>query len=468
MLCSLLTVTALVTSGTSMAVDILAPIGISVDDSLGAQESPGLKESLDINDSPGKRRNIAQALGLADAAALRATVFGPDPEQFAALPDAVPTKELNVVIEGHLPVPDVYWFNRKLRVYFSAQDGPAPLAIVIAGTGGSANAARAQILRRALYQAGHHVLTLPSPTFPRFIVAASSTGVAGDLQQDGLDLHRAARQIVRSLQPKHEFTEINVVGYSLGGANAALLKAIDDEQGDLGIHRAVLINPPVNLFASINRLDRLLELSIGDGEAAFEHFYYNVYSELSRLFAASNAVTVNQEFLLEAASQLLESSHTLAAGISLAFRLSLIDLFFAGDLYAGSGVVVDPANPPRRGDSLDEVMEVLRHQSFAAYFEKIFAPFYLARRPEDTLSTLIASNHLRIIGDQLRNNPDYYAQTNADELILDAEELAWLRETLGPRLVVYDNGGHLGNLGEHHQIDDMLRMISGRYGEQNP
>lgn len=406
--------------------------------------------------------NLGDALGLADITALKATVFGPGEKQRASLPESIPVREINIAIDGSLPVSNLYWFNRKLRVYFSAQKKPAPLAIVIAGTGSGANSSRLQILRRALYQDGHHVLTLPSPTFPRFIVAASSTGVAGDLWQDGLDLHRAVSQILEPLQSRHDFTEINVLGYSLGGANAAVLKAIDDQQGTLNIRRAVLINPPVSLFTSVGRLDRLLELSIGDDEASFDRFYHNVYTELSRLFSASDAVTVNQDFLLQASSQLLDSERNLAAGISLSFRLALLDLFLAGDIYAGSGVVTTPGHPPGR-DELDEVSRTLRHHSFALYFERVFAPFYMEWRPGATRDSLIADSHLNLIGEQLRTDPDYYAQTNADELILDAAELAWLRDTFGPRIMVYEHGGHLGNLGERQQIKDMLDMVSGRY-----
>jgi hypothetical protein len=36
--------------------------------------------------------------------------------------------------------------------------------------------------------------------------------------------------------------------------------------------------------------------------------------------------------------------------------------------------------------------------------------------------------------------------TNADDFILGEEGLAWLRATLGDRLVVFPHGGHLGNL----------------------
>ncbi len=64
---------------------------------------------------------------------------------------------------------------------------------------------------------------------------------------------------------------------------------------------------------------------------------------------------------------------------------------------------------------------------------------------------------------RLRNDADYYAQTNSNDLILDQRELAWLKNTLGSRIAVYDHGGHLGNIGERQQVADMLDMLGGRW-----
>ncbi|HSY97664.1 MAG TPA: hypothetical protein VK793_18715, partial [Steroidobacteraceae bacterium] len=60
-------------------------------------------------------------------------------------------------------------------------------------------------------------------------------------------------------------------------------------------------------------------------------------------------------------------------------------------------------------------------------------------------------------------DPDYYAQTNSDDVILDARELKWLKDTLGSRIAVYDHGGHLGNIGERQQVSDMLQMLGGNW-----
>lgn len=421
-----------------------------------------LAASLGIAAAPNALPAPGPATGLADSAALRATVFGTPPQDLAPLPDDVPLFEMDIAMPWARPVPAVFWFDKKLRVWFSAQPKPAPLAIVISGTGSDGNTTKLSLLRAALYGAGYHVLTMPSPTFPGFIVSSSSTGVAGDLMQDGRDLYAAMQQVILHLPKNIQITHIDVLGYSLGGANAAIVKAIDATEGKLKIQRAVMINPPVSLFTSIGRLDKLFAINIG-GNAGIERLYQKLYAQLANLYRASDAVQIDENFLLGAAAVVLHTDSEYSAAIALTFRIALVNMFFAGDLYAGTGVVVDPKHPPRVGDSLEETQRVLRTKPFSEYFAKVFAPYYLKHRANSTRQSLIADNRLDIIGDALRTNPDYYAQTNSDDLILDKPELAWLKTTMGPRIVVYDHGGHLGNLGDRQQIADMLTMLAGRW-----
>src|SRR6202045_1359676 len=405
------------------------------------------------------------ATGLSDSAGLRATVFGTPPQAMAPLPAKVPLSEINIAFPWRLPVPEILWFDAKLRVWLSAQDKPAPLAIVISGTGSDGNTKTISVLRAALYGAGYHVLTMPSPTFPGFIVSTSSTGVAGDLMQDGHDLYAAMQEIVANLPRKVRITDIDILGYSLGGANAAVVKSIDATEGKLKIHRVVMINPPVSLFSSIGRLDKLFASSIGSGDEGVEPLYRRLYAQLANIYRASDRVQIDQDFLLGAAAAVLKTDAEFSAAIALSFRINLEDMFFAGDLYAGTGVVVDQQHPPEVSDSLEEVQRLLRNKPFAEYFTEVFAPYYLKRRPNSTAASLIADNRLDIIGDRLRDDPNYYAQTNSDDLILDKQELAWLRDALGSRIAVYDHGGHLGNIGERQQISDMLAMLAGHWPE---
>lgn len=408
------------------------------------------------------------ATGLADSAALRATVFGTPPQDIAPLPAQVPLLEMDIALPRARPLPAVFWFDRRLRVWFSAQTKPAPLAIVISGTGSDGNTAKLSTLRAVLYGAGYHVLTMPSPTFPGFIASASSTGVAGDLEQDGADMYSAIRAIIAHLPHKVRITDIDILGYSLGGANAAIIKSIDATQHKLNIHRAVMINPPVSLFATVGRLDKLYAITLGKGDAGIEQFYQQLYAALANLYRASDRVELDEDFLLGAAASVLKTDAQFSAAIALTFRIALSNVFFAGDLYSGAGVVVDPRHPPKVGDSLEQIAQTLRGKTFAEYFTRIFAPYYLRRRPGSTVESLIAQNRLDVIGGALRGDPDYYAQTNDDDLILDKAELEWLKSTLGDRIVVYDHGGHLGNLGDRRQVADMLDMLAGRWKGKAP
>lgn len=403
------------------------------------------------------------ATGLADPAAMRATVFGPRPQDLAAMPATVPLLELDLTLPWARPVPALYWFDRRLRAWFSAQPGAAPLAIVIAGTGGDGNTSKLATLRAVLYGAGYHVLTVPSPTFPGFIVSASSTGVAGDLRQDSQDLYAAIQALVAHLPHGTRVTQLDLLGYSLGGAHAAVIKSIDAVEHKLNIQRAIMINPPVSLFSSIGRLDELFTLSIGSGDTGVEQLYKRLYTRLANLYRRSNRVTIDETDLYSAAAAVLRSDADFSAVIALSFRLSLVDVFFAGDLYAGTGVVVDPRHPPAVGDSLEHIGVILRGKTFADYFSTVFAPYYLLHRPGSTPSSLLSDNRLDIIASELEHNPDYYAMTNDDDPILNADDLAWLRAKLGSRIVVYDHGGHLGNLGERQQVADLLQMLSGHW-----
>jgi pimeloyl-ACP methyl ester carboxylesterase len=271
------------------------------------------------------------------------------------------------------------------------------------------------------------------------------------------------QQIVAHLPRRVQITEVDILGYSLGGANAAVVKSIDAAEGKLKIHRAVMINPPVSLFTSVARLDQLFAISIGSGDSGVERLYKRLYTRLANLYRLSDRVPTDDTDLLAAAATVLKTDADFSAAIALTFRIALMNMFFAGDLYAGTGVVIDPKHPPRPGDSLEETARVLRGKPFSEYFAKVFAPYYLAHRPNSTPESLKADNRLDIIGATLRSNPDYYAQTNSDDVILDKPELAWLQSTLGGRIAVYDHGGHLGNLGERRQIADMLDMLSGRW-----
>ena len=123
-------------------------------------------------------------------------------------------------------------------------------------------------------------------------------------------------------------------------------------------------------------------------------------------------------------------------------------MFFAGDLYAGTGVVVDPEHPPRVGDSLEQTARDTAWQTVRGVLLQGFRTLLSGASPGSTprfAASLTSSS--KIMG-CVAHDPDYYAQTNSDDLILDKASLRGSKRHFRPRIVVYDHGGHLGQLGE--------------------
>src|SRR5664279_5809990 len=98
-----------------------------------------------------------------------------------------------------------------------------------------------------------------------------------------------------------------------------------------------MINPPVSLYASMSRLDRLFASSIGPADAGIERLYRQLYAQLANLYRDSPGLPLDGSSLLAAAALELNSDAEMSAVIALSFRLELIDMFFLGDLYARTG-----------------------------------------------------------------------------------------------------------------------------------
>src|SRR4051812_49608696 len=162
-------------------------------------------------------------------------VVGTPPAEQVELPPLRPYRNVRSDTVKVLPerrVPDVLWFEREgLRYGLVYRETRAPLVFLIAGTGASFDSELNKTLARALYAAGMHVVGLPSPTHPNFIVNASETGVPGKLDDDARDLYRAMRLILPRVK---ERADVYVTGYSLGAANAAWVARLDEGEHAIG------------------------------------------------------------------------------------------------------------------------------------------------------------------------------------------------------------------------------------------
>lgn len=397
---------------------------------------------------------------------LVATVIGTSEAQSAQFAMQAPIKQKILSVFPGRPYPGVFWYTEKLRYGVALQKQPAPLAFIIAGTGADHRASKVVLLANALYQAGAHVVTLPSPTHNNFIVPASMHAAPGRTADDVQDLYRVMKLVREEIGDRAQIDGYYLTGYSMGGFHAAFLAAHDAEAGAFGFDRVLLLNPPVSLFESALKLDAMLAEAIPGDLETFDVFFDEFMRDLAALYIRADSVALTGDALYRI-YELRESEPdpaTLKALIGLSFRLSGTNMLFATDVMNDFGYLVPKGSRLGVTSSLTDYFKVGARIKFQEYIEDVFFPLVNARDPEATLPGLIDEASLRSIEAYIRTTPTMALIHNADDIILKKGDIDWFRDVFGGRSEIFPNGGHLGNV--HHRavvgrIVDYFRTKTG-------
>ena len=393
--------------------------------------------------------------------ALAATVIGTPKEYVAKLPEDIRRKEMKVVV---FPDREVKKFipRKALNYTLVSQKHEAPLVFSIAGTGASHRSAKMLMLEKAFYQAGFHVVSLPSPTYANFIVTASTTQVPGHIVGDSEDLYRVMELIRAQIQNKVKASEFYLTGYSLGGAQAAFIAKLDEERQLFNFKKVLMINPPVSLFNSVSILDRMLEENIPGGLNNFDAYFDDLMSEFTGVYTKLENVDFNDDFLYriyEDRQNKIDPSKV-AALIGTSFRISLSNMIFASDILTNGGYILPKNHELQKTESTTNYFKVAVRISFTDYFNERFYPFYRIQTPGTTRDSLIHDISLTSIADYLRSADKIAVVHNADDVILAPGEIDFFRDTFQSRAHIYPRGGHCGNMAYRDNVEYMVNYFS--------
>jgi len=341
-------------------------------------------------------------------------------------------------------IPKVLWYAKKLEYSWAMQDGPAPLIFTIAGTGGYHDGGTNKLLMEAFFNAGYHVVGITSPSHPEFITAQSSTAVPGHMRNDAADLYRVMAEIVDRLPKRERISGYALAGYSLGGTQAAFVAELDNDAGQFGFERVLLLNPSVSLYNSISKLDRMLR-NIPGGIDNLNGFFGDVVSRIGSVYTRSTTVEFNPDIVFDAFQAQPPSDEELAAIIGVAFRLSAANLIFTADVMNDYGFIKPSRQQLTRQTDRSHYLEVALRVGFTDYFHDFFWPYHEESFDGDR-SAFAASQSLTHLKDFLSNSPHIAVVHNEDDVILVPGEIDFLRSTFGNRAFIYPRGGHLGNL----------------------
>jgi len=368
-------------------------------------------------------------------------------------------------IEGR-EIPKALWYAQKLEYSWAMQDSSAPLIFTIAGTGGYHDGGTNKLLMEAFFNAGYHVVGITSPSHPEFMVSQSSTAVPGHMRKDAADLYQVMGKIVERLKYKDRISGYALAGYSLGGTQSAFVAQLDEQKKDFNFSKVLLLNPPVSLYNSISKLDRML-LNIPGGIDNLNSFFSDVVSRIGSVYTRSTTVEFNPDIVLQAFQAAPPTDEELASIIGVAFRLSASNLIFTADVMNDFGFIKPSRQKLTRRTDRSHYLDVSLRVGFTDYFHDFFWPYH-----EDSFDgdreRFAASQSLLEIAEFLENSPHIAVVHNVDDVILVPGEIDFLRTTFGSRAFIYPRGGHLGNLGLAETQADYVGFLLEDNGSTDP
>lgn len=394
---------------------------------------------------------------------LLATILGTPAAQKAPAAEDLKVRLLDLTIFPGRDVPDIFWYNEKLRCSLAYQKEKAPLIFVIAGTGAGFNSDKMLALQSTFYQAGFHVVSLSSPTHANFIVSASELGAPGIIRDDANDLYRVMQKVMEKLEGDIEVSDYYLTGYSLGGSQAAFVSLLDEERKLFNFKKVLMINPSVNLYTSVNILDHMLEDNVPGGIEQTGAFMRARLNKLAEIYKAGDFVKFDHEFLFNIYRGMPEppQGENLKATIGLSFRFSAANMIFASDVMTNAGFVVPKGPELNNSDSLSDYQRTLMRISFVKYLDEFLLPLAQSRNPQMTRQSLIDGDSLKSIESYLQGAEKVGVLTNADDIILVPGEVDYLKQLFGPRATIFPNGGHCGNI-DHRAVAASLTKYFAR------
>lgn len=389
-----------------------------------------------------------------------ATVIGTPSFYQPKLPEYPPVRQYIITVFANRKIPDVLWYSRGFRFSLVHQRQAAPLIFVIAGTGSSHESPNMRMFQRAFYDAGFHVLSIASPTHPNFIINASTTSVPGHLAEDSRDIYRVMKLAFDRIGKDIDVSSFHLTGYSLGGAQAAMVSKLDETEKRFGFRKVLLINPPVSLLSSVDILDRMLEENLDLDPRSVNRFFGRYMRLFSEIYKRSDALKFDEDFLFDVYKLYPQKEENLATLIGLSFRNASTSMIFVADVMSQAGFVVPPDRVLGPLDSLTDYHKVLSRTGFTDYVREFFLPFYRRHNPDLSMDDLVHQLSLKHVEAYLRENASIGLLHNEDDVILADGELEYLKDVFGSRAKIFPTGGHLGNLAH----EDVLRYIIDYFG----
>ncbi|PIS12121.1 MAG: hypothetical protein COT73_00195 [Bdellovibrio sp. CG10_big_fil_rev_8_21_14_0_10_47_8] len=340
---------------------------------------------------------------------------------------------------SHVP----FFENRdEQQIGYALQPQAARLVLMIPGLGATSTSGTTQVLAEALFDQGFSVMTFPNRFNWHFALGVSQSGMPGytpDDAQDFLKLVQLSLQELRAISGQN-FLGYEILGYSLGGLDVAFLAPVIEQNLKIRLDHQILINPPVDLLAGAMALDHLYDL----GGQISETRKDVIMGTLIQTFKDSVGTnpSIQDFFRLQKSLGLTERDFGWLIGNF--FREDLAAVVYMSQQIEDRGFLKTPQNRYERSLRMIEAKRV----SFLDYIEKFLTPRLSEKGTPLNARYLVTQSSLMApeIGLRLKTDTRIRVLHTKDDFLMTPSGESWLRSTMENRLILFDRGGHMGEI----------------------
>ncbi len=301
------------------------------------------------------------------------------------------------------------------------KDKSAPVAILYPSIGEGINAHHSNVLAKMFYDEGYSVLIQGSHFHWEFVKSMPADYRPGIPPQDVDYIKITTTKILDSLHKRYhiEPREKIVVGTSFGAMTALFLADKEDKNNTLNINKYISINPPIELVYALSQLDK----NNDEWNKNPENLKHKVAITASKIIQITNMSDGDKKKI-----EMLPFSEEEAKLITcFIMRQKLSDLVFTVE------------NTPKSNRA--ELYNMINNMSYQDYVKK-----YLLSGHYHSVDDLNYDTSLHSISNYLVNNNNYKIYHALDDYFVDKVQLRKLKEYSGNKMVLLNNGSHLGFL----------------------
>lgn len=305
-----------------------------------------------------------------------------------------------------------------------------PLVILYPSIGEGVNSSHSILFSKLFYDEGYSVLIMGNPFQWEFVKSMPDGYYPGIPSKDAEMLLTVTSKIISDLETKHNkvFPKKVIMGTSYGALTSLFIGAKESKNNTLGETEYICICPPIDLMYAMKQVDKVTFESI-KSEQDVKKMIGVVSSKIVQLYQLKNDKFTINKFPFS------EEEGKLITGFIMHQKLS--DLIFT------------IKNAPKNKKS--DIYSIVNNMCYYDYAKE-----YLMS-DEDNNSSYDLS--IGTISDFLENNNNYKIYHSVNDYLTSKSQLKQLKMFASDRMILIDNGSHLGFLYREEFINDLKKTI---------